>query len=210
MKHFKNWLVAGLFVWVPIGLTVWVVTLLLHSVDKLVPKQLSSQGIFGIHIPGVGLLFVMCILLITGMVATNMFGKTLLGFGDKLIMHIPIVKSIYKGIKQVSDTLLSSNGHAFRQALLVRFPHADAWTIAFITGTPSKNLMQKINNNTIETNVATNANNDFINVYVPTTPNPTSGYFIIVKRSDTKPLDMTVDEALRYVISMGTVDPTKH
>jgi uncharacterized membrane protein len=202
IKHFKHWLIAGLFVWVPVGLTLWVVTLLLHSVDQIVPKQFTSQQIFGVHIPGIGLIFALFILLITGIIATNMFGQTILGWGNKLIMHIPIVKSIYKGIKQVSDTLLSSNGHAFRQALLVRFPHSEAWTIAFITGTPSLELTSRITNiNDVDT--------DFINVYVPTTPNPTSGYFIIVKRRDTKTLDMTVDEALRYVISMGTVDPTK-
>ena len=203
MKHFKRWLIAGLFVWVPVGLTIWVVTLLLHAVDQIVPQQFTSRAILGFHIPGIGLLFAVVILLITGIIATNMFGKTILSWGNKFIMHIPIVKSIYKGIKQVSDTLLSSNGNAFRQALLVRFPHSNTWTIAFITGTPSDKLTQKI------TNIDT-VDIDYINVYVPTTPNPTSGYFIIVKRSDTKTLDMTVDEALRYVISMGTVDPTKN
>lgn len=207
MKHLKNYLITGLFVWIPIGLTMWVLTLLLHSVDQLVPQQFSSQHIFGIHIPGIGLLFVLCILIITGMIAKNIFGQTLINWGDKLIMQIPFVKSIYKGIKQVSDTLLASNGNAFRMALLVQFPHSNAWTIAFITGNPNKDIVKQIMGNDLAN--STNES-DYINVYIPTTPNPTSGYFIMVKKSETKALNMTVDEALRYVISMGAVDPTKH
>ncbi len=192
MKKFKNYFFAGLLVWLPVGLTIWVIHLLLTTVDQIIPEQLSKK-LFGVHIPGTGLLIALIILLITGIITKNMLGRRFLQLWDKLILQIPIVKSIYKGIKQVSDTLLSSNGNSFRKALLVKFPHNEAWTIAFITGTPSAKI---INNNL-----------DYVAVYVPTTPNPTSGYLIIVKKSDTIELNMSVDEALRYVISMGTINP---
>lgn len=194
MKNLKNYLLAGLLVWLPICLTVWIIKLLLDSLDKIIPSQVSIM-IFGIELPGMGLIFVLIILLITGVIARNVFGKSLVDFSNKVILKIPVVKSIYKGIKQVSDTLLSNSGNAFRKALLVRFPHHESWSIGFITGTTSKGA------------ITDNTHEEYLNVYVPTTPNPTSGYFIIVKRSDTKEIDMTVDEALRYVISMGTVDP---
>lgn len=192
MKHLKNYLFAGLLVWLPIALTVWILKLLITWVDQLFPSKF-----FGLYFPGLGLIITLLVLIITGIIAKNILGQKVIRFWDKIISNIPIVKSIYKGIKQVSDTLLSSNGNAFRKALLVKFPHNDAWSIAFITGVPGKTILD------IE-----NAD-EYINVYVPTTPNPTSGYFIIVRKSDTKEINMSVDEALRYIISMGTVDPTK-
>ena len=228
MKQFKHWLLTGLFVWIPIGLTIWIIKLLLHTFDTLIPHTLGIKNFIVFNIPGVGLLCVLAILILTGIATSNMFGKRVIKIGDKLIMQIPIVKSIYKGIKQVSDTLLSNNGNAFRQALLVKFPHSDAWTIAFITGQPSKHIIQQCQQNNYQTtqyhdtikshdnNTNSNntnyeserdINNEYINVYVPTTPNPTSGYFIIVNKKDTKALNITVDEALKYIISMGTVDP---
>jgi uncharacterized membrane protein len=194
VKKLKSYLFAGLLVWLPIGLTVWVLKLIISSVDAIIPAHLTHK-IFGTFIPGFGLLLTFIILLLTGIITKNFLGQKLFQLSDKILMHIPIVKSIYKGIKQVSDTLLSSSGNAFRKAILVRFPNTQSWTIAFITGTPSTSMF------------GDNAH-DYINVYVPTTPNPTSGYFIIVHKDDTKNLDMTVDQALRYVISMGTVDPS--
>lgn len=194
MKKLKNYLLAGLLVWLPIGLTFWIITSLIRFVDHLVPNQITSQAVLGINFPGAGLVIVLVGLLLTGVIATNFLGQTLINFSNKIIMQIPLVKSIYKGVKQVSDTLLSNNSKAFRKALLIRFPHQDAWTIAFITGTPQ--------------NIAATfagAEEEYFNVYIPTTPNPTSGYFLIVKKSDTRELNLSVDEALRYVISMGTV-----
>ncbi|HLX54216.1 MAG TPA: DUF502 domain-containing protein [Aquella sp.] len=195
MNKLKTYLFAGLLVWLPIGLTIWLINLIVRMVDAIIPSELTRH-IFGTYIPGIGILTTLIVLLITGIITTNFFGQKLLQLWHKLWMHIPIVKSIYKGIKQVSDTLLSSKGNAFRHAILIKFPNTQSWTIAFITGTPGKNIFG--NNAT-----------DYINVYVPTTPNPTSGYFIIVHKDDTKELNMTVDQALRYVISMGTVDPSK-
>jgi len=195
MKNFKNYLLAGILVWLPIGLTLWVLNVIITFVDQFVPAQLSSHAIFGIKIPGIGLLFTILVLFVTGLFTKNFLGQKFIELWNKFILHIPIVKSLYKGIKQVSDTLLSGSGHAFRKALLIKFPHNEAWTIAFITGTPSPRVM------------GGDSNQDYINVYVPTTPNPTSGYFLIIHKSNTKELDMTVDEALRYVISMGSLDP---
>ncbi len=195
IKKLKNYLFTGLLVWLPIGLTVWVIQLLIRSVDQIIPSKLSGIALFGTEIPGIGIVFALFILLLTGMVAKDIFGLKIINFWDKVISHIPIVKSIYKGIKQVSDTLLSGSGNAFRKAILVRFPNANAWTVAFITGAPSQNILEN--------------SSEYINVYVPTTPNPTSGYFIIVHKSDTKELNMTVDEALRYVISMGALESRK-
>ncbi len=195
MNKLKTYLFAGLLVWLPIGLTIWSINLVIHLVDSIIPSELTKH-IFGMYIPGIGIVVTFVVLLLTGIVATNFFGQKLLQLWDQLWMRIPIVKSIYKGIKQVSDTLLSSKGNAFRRAILIKFPSTESWTIAFITGTPGQNILG--DNST-----------DYINVYVPTTPNPTSGYFVIVHKNDTKELNMTVDQALRYVISMGAVDPSK-
>lgn len=195
MKLLRTYLIAGLLVWLPIGLTVWIIQLVIHGIDSFIPSQISSV-LFGVHIPGVGLLVTILIILLTGMIARNFFGQKIINFWDKIFSHIPIVKSIYKGVKQVSDTLLSSKGKAFRNAILIKFPHSNSYTIAFITGTPQQNIMGHEFEN-------------YINVYVPTTPNPTSGYFVIVHKDDTKELNMTVDQALRYVISMGAINPTE-
>ena len=191
MKNIKNYLLTGMLVWLPIGLTIWIIDFLVTFLDALLPHRLSTQKLIGIHIPGIGIIICFVVILLTGIIAKNVFGQKLFQLWDKIIFRIPIVKSIYKGIKQVSDTLLSSKGNAFRKAILVRFPHNEVWTIAFITG--SNNLIDN--------------ENEYINVYVPTTPNPTSGYLMIVKKSDTKEINMTVEQALRYVISMGAVDP---
>lgn len=194
MNKIKNYLFAGLLVWLPIGLTIWIIQFILSSLDAIIPAGLTIN-IFGKYIPGFGILVAFLLLLITGIITKNLLGQKLLALWNQLLLHIPIVKSVYKGIKQVSDTLLSSKGNAFRKAILVKFPHQDSWTIAFITGNPSNEIIGA-------------HNSDYINVYIPTTPNPTSGYFIIVHKEDTKELNMTVEQALRYVISMGTVDPT--
>jgi uncharacterized membrane protein len=140
MNKIKNYLFAGLLVWLPISLTIWIIKILLSSLDKIIPEELSKT-IFGVNIPGIGLVFVIIILLITGIIAKNVFGRSLLALGNKLILKIPVVKSLYKGIKQVSDTLLSHDGNAFRKALLVQFPQPNSWTIGFITGNTSSNTL---------------------------------------------------------------------
>ena len=193
----KRYLIAGLLVWVPLGITIWVLHFLVTTLDQtllLFPESARPDALLGMHVPGFGVVLSFAILLLTGIVAANFLGARLIGFWENVLGRIPVVKSIYSSVKQVSDTLLSDSGNAFRQALLVQFPHQGAWSIAFMTGTPASQ-------------VASHLTEEHISVYVPTTPNPTSGYFIIVPRSQVRELDMTVDEALKYVISMGVVSP---
>jgi uncharacterized membrane protein len=146
------------------------------------------------HIPGLSVIVMVAGLLLTGIFAANIFGQWWLTQGSRLLNKIPIVKSIYSSVKQVSDTLFSSSGNAFREAVLVEYPRQGSWTIAFVTGKPSGEAAQHLQG-------------DYLSLYVPTTPNPTSGFFLMVPRADVKVLNMSVDEALKYVISMGVVSP---
>lgn len=193
----KRYLIAGLIVWVPLVITIWVLHLLVSTLDQtllLVPESLRPEHLIGFAIPGLGVLLAALIVLATGIVAANFAGQRLIQFSESILGRIPFVKSIYSSVKQVSDTLLSDSGNAFRKALLVEFPHDGAWTIAFLTGTPPPS-------------VAAHLSGEHVSVYVPTTPNPTSGYFIIVPKSRVRELDMTIEEALKYVVSMGVVAP---
>ena len=195
----KRYLVAGLLVWVPLGITLWVLHFLVTTLDQtllLFPESAQPDRLLGMHIPGFGVLLSFAILFLTGVIAANFFGARLIRVWESLLGRIPVVKSIYSSVKQVSDTLLSDSGNAFRKALLVQFPHQDSWSIAFLTGTPAPA-------------VAEHLGEEHLSVYVPTTPNPTSGYFVIVPKSKVRELVMTVDEALKYVISMGVVAPRK-
>ena len=193
----KRYLIAGLLVWVPLGITIWVLHFLVTTLDQtllLVPESARPDALLGIHIPGFGVLLSFGILLLTGVITANFFGARLVQVWEAVLGRIPVVKSIYSSVKQVSDTLLSDSGNAFRKALLVQFPHEGVWTIAFLTGTPAPS-------------VSVHLSEEHVSVYVPTTPNPTGGYFIIVPKSRVRELDMTVDDALKYVISMGVVAP---
>ncbi|HEX6976159.1 MAG TPA: DUF502 domain-containing protein [Vicinamibacterales bacterium] len=193
----KRYLIAGLLVWVPLGITIWVLHFLLSTLDQtllLLPESLRPEHWLGFRVPGLGVVLAFLILLLTGVVAANILGQRLIRIWEAVLGRIPFVKSIYSSVKQVSDTLLSDTGNAFRKALLVEFPHQDSWTIAFLTGAPAPA-------------VARHLTEEYVSVYVPTTPNPTSGYFVMVPRSRVRELDMTVDEALKYVVSMGVVVP---
>jgi len=197
MSTLRRYLVAGLLVWIPLGITVWVLALIVDVMDqslRLLPDRFRSEALFGFHVPGLGIILTAAILLVTGALAANLFGRRLLALGHRLLSHIPIVRSIYGGVKQISDTLFSPEGKAFRRAVLVRYPHADAWTVALVTGTP-------------EHEVADILGREQISVFVPTTPNITAGFFLIVPRSETRPLEMSVDDALKYIISMGVAEP---
>jgi len=193
----KRYIVLGLLVWVPLGITIWVLHFLVTTLDQtlyLFPEGLRPDKLLGMHIPGFGVLLSFAILLLTGVIAANFFGAHLIRFWERMLGRIPVVKQIYSSVKQVSDTLLSDSGHAFRKALLVEFPHPGSWTIAFLTGLPASAVTRHLTE-------------EHVSVYVPTTPNPTSGYFLIVPKSRVRDLDMSVDEALKYVISMGVVAP---
>ncbi|MBS0446529.1 MAG: DUF502 domain-containing protein [Proteobacteria bacterium] len=201
----KKYLIAGLLVWLPLAITIWVLQAALGTLDDVFGWLLSgSQRLLPIaahdsietmrNIPGLGVVVMLTGLLLTGIFATNFVGQWSLRQGHRMLNQIPIVKSIYSSVKQVSDTLFSSNGNAFREAVLVQYPRAGAWTIGFVTGKPGGEA-------------ALHLQGDYLSVYVPTTPNPTSGFFLMVPRADAIVLQMSVDEALKYVISMGVVAP---
>jgi uncharacterized membrane protein len=193
----KRYFITGLLIWVPIGLTAWVLKFLISTMDQsllLLPDKFQPEVLLGMNVYGVGTILTLLVVFITGIMTANIIGQKLLVFWEGVLWRIPVVKSIYWSIKQVSDTIFSSKGEAFRKALLVQYPREGAWTIAFMTGQPGGD-------------VANHLKGDYISIYVPTTPNPTSGFFLMMLRSDVIELDMSVDEALKYIISMGVVSP---
>jgi len=195
----KKYLITGLLIWIPIVITIWVLKVIFDALDQsllLLPAQFRTENWLGMHIPGLGAILTVLVVLLTGVFATNFFGARLVQLWHDVLHRIPVVNSIYSSVKQISDTLFSSSGEAFRKALLVQWPREGMWTIAFMTGTPGGE-------------VAKHVPPDCIAVYVPTTPNPTGGYFVIVPRKDVIELEMTVDQALKYIISMGVVPPAR-
>jgi uncharacterized membrane protein len=195
----KRYIIAGLLVWVPLGITIYVLHFLVTTLDQtllLVPEAARPEAVFGFSIPGLGVVLSFAILLLTGVLAANFFGQRLIRTWEGILGRIPFVKSIYSSVKQVSDTVLSDQGTAFRKALLVEFPRTGCWTIAFLTGTPADS-------------VADHLTDEHLSIYVPTTPNPTGGYFVMVPKTAVRELDMSVDEALKYIISMGVVAPQR-
>ena len=195
----KRYIMAGLLVWVPLGITIYVILWLVGTLDQtllLLPEHLRPEALFGFHIPGLGVVLSFAILLVTGVIAANFFGLRLIRMWEALLGRIPFVKSIYSSVKQVSDTVLSDQGTPFRKALLDEFPRPGCWTIAFLTGMPADAVTDHLGG-------------DFVSIYVRTTPNPTGGYFVMVPRESIRELDMSVDEALKYIISMGVVAPRR-
>lgn len=193
-SHFKRYLLAGLLLWTPIAITIWVITWVFDALDNVLPVALRSEVLFGVHVPGFGVLVVVLFILITGFLAANLIGQKLVEVWEGVMRRIPLVRSIYSSVKQVSDTILSPNGQAFRQAVLVQYPRHGSWTIGFLTGTPSAE-------------VAAHLPTDCVSIYVPTTPNPTSGFFLMMPRAEVIELSIGVDAALKYVVSMGAVPP---
>ena len=193
----RRYFITGLLVWVPIVITVWVLSVLVGTMDQtllLLPPALRTEHWLGVYVPGMGALLTLLVIFLTGLFAANIIGQRLVRYWERAMARIPVVNSIYNGVKQVSDTLFSPTGQAFRKVLLVQWPSPGIWTIAFQTGKPGGD-------------VANHLQGDYISIYVPTTPNPTGGYFVMVARSAVVELDMSVDEALKYVISMGVISP---
>lgn len=201
----KKYIIAGLLVWLPLAITIWVLAWVVGLLDGVFQALLALAGAVLpagagealdrlAHVPGLGVLLLLLTMLLTGVFVANFVGQWWLRQWDRVLGQIPIVKSIYNSVKQVSDTLFSSSGQAFREAVLVQYPHQGLWTIAFVTGKPGGE-------------VAAHLNDDFVSLYVPTTPNPTSGFFLMAPRADVRVLAMSVDEALKYIISMGVVGP---
>jgi uncharacterized membrane protein len=195
----KKILITGLLIWIPLAITIWVLELIVSTMDQsllLLPPQFQPQALLGYQIPGLGALLTVVVVFVTGALASNILGQRLVLFWEKVLGRIPVVKTIYSSVKQVSDTLFAPGGQAFSKALLVQYPRKDSWTIAFLTGAPGRD-------------VAKHLQGEYVSVYVPTTPNPTSGFFLMMRRADVIELDMSVDEALKYVISMGVVPPER-
>jgi uncharacterized membrane protein len=193
----KKYLITGLLIWVPLVITVWVLSILVGTLDQsllLLPDNWQPREWLGFNIPGLGVLLTLAVVVLTGMLGANIIGQRMVRVWESLLSRIPVVKSLYSSVKQVSDTLFSSSGLAFRKALLVQYPRQGSWTIAFLTGQPGGD-------------VANYLTGDYLSVYVPTTPNPTSGFFLMMPKADVIELDMNVDEALKYIISMGVVAP---
>lgn len=193
----KKYFITGLLIWVPLGITAWVLSLIVRAMDQslmLLPRAVQPEQLLGIYIPGVGAALTLLVVLLTGVVAANIVGQKLVLFWEGVLARIPVVKSIYYSVKQVSDTLFSSSGVAFRKVLLVRYPHPEAWSVAFQTGHPARDVADLLPD-------------EHVGVFIPTTPSPVNGFFFFVKRRDVIELDMDVDEALKYIVSMGVVAP---
>lgn len=193
----KKYFITGLLIWIPLTITFMVLAWIVSSLDAILlwlPEQYHPRRYIGFDLPGTGVAASLLIVFFTGLVAANVLGQKIVQLWEALLARIPVVKSIYYSVKQVSDTLFSSNGQAFRKALLVQYPRHGTWTIAFLTGKPGGDA-------------ANHLQGDYVSVYVPTTPNPTSGFFLMLPRIDVIELDMSVDEALKYIISMGVVAP---
>jgi len=193
----KKYLITGLLVWVPLGITIWVLRFTIGTLDQsltLLPDSLQPDELLGVHIPGLGVILTFGVVFVTGILARNVFGQRILRWSDGLLARIPFVNSIYKGVKQVSDTLLSESGQSFRKVLLVRYPHPQAWSLAFQTSVPGEVLRQ--------------FDEEYVAVFIPTTPSPVNGFYFYVPRAETIELDMSVDEALKSIISMGVATPT--
>ena len=193
----RKYFVTGLLILVPIAITLWVLNLVIGTTDQsllLLPEKWRPGALIGFHVPGAGAVLTLLFILVVGLLTHNYFGKKVVYWWELLLKRIPVVNSIYSSVKQVSDTLLSSSGNAFRKAVLVQYPRQGSWTIAFVTGAPGGDVKNHLVG-------------DYISVYVPTTPNPTSGFFLMMPKADTIELDMSVDEALKYIVSMGVVAP---
>lgn len=197
MGSIRRWLLAGLLVLVPLAITLSVLNWIIGTLDQtllILPSDWHPDKLLGVHLPGFGVLLTFVVVLLMGALTSNFLGNKLVLLGNAVMRRIPIVRSIYSSVKQVSDTLFSENGNAFRKALLVQWPREGVWTIGFLTGTPGGDVVNHLPG-------------DYVSVYVPTTPNPTGGYFVMLKKTECVELKMSVDEALTYVISMGVVAP---
>jgi uncharacterized membrane protein len=197
MTALRRYLIAGLLIWVPLGVTLLVLMWLVDLMDRtllLLPLQYQPETLLGMRIPGLGIVLTVVVLLVTGVVAANLFGRQLVAGWEALLSRIPLVRSIYMGVKQLMEMLFSPSGQSFRKVLLIEYPRPGLWTLAFQTGVTVGEAQYK-------------TGHAVINVYVPTTPNPTSGFFIMVPQRDVVELEMSVDDGLKMLISMGAIVP---
>ncbi|MDX9741191.1 MAG: DUF502 domain-containing protein [Gammaproteobacteria bacterium] len=195
----RKYFITGLLIWIPLVITIWVLTVIVGTMDqslRVLPRAIHPETLLGFNIPGVGALLTLLVVFLTGLVTANIIGQRLIRFWEALLARIPVVKSIYYSVKQVSDTLFSGSGEAFRKVLLVHYPHPDAWSVAFQTGTPARQIGDLLDD-------------EHVSVFIPTAPSPVNGFFFFVKKSETIELDISVDDALKYIVSMGVVPPAQ-
>jgi len=192
MAYMKRYFVTGLLIWVPLGITLWVLSLLIGTMDQsllVLPAKWLPEAWLGVRIPGLGAILTLLVIMLTGVFGANFFGQKIIDFWERQLVRIPVVKTIYGSVKQVSDTILSGSGHAFRKVLLVRYPHPQAWSLAFQTNLPAE--------------VAGLLPEEHVAVFIPTTPSQVNGFYFYVKKSEVVELDLSVDRALKYIVSMG-------
>jgi uncharacterized membrane protein len=190
----KRYIITGLLIWVPVVITLWVLNLLVGTLDQtlqLLPQSFLTENWLGVHVPGLGVILTVLIVLFTGVFAANMLGQRLVQLWEGILARIPVVSTIYNSVKQVSDTLFSGTGHAFRKVLLVRYPHPQAWSLAFQTNVPAE--------------IAAQLPDEHVAVFIPTTPSPVNGFYFYLRREDVIEIDMPVDVAFKYIVSMGVV-----
>lgn len=194
----KKYFITGLLIWIPLAITAWVLALIVQTMDQsllLLPPSIRPEILLGFYIPGIGAIMTLLVVFVTGLITANIIGQRLVRFWEGVLSRIPVVKSIYYSVKQVSDTLFSGTGEAFRKVLLVRYPHPEAWAVAFQTGAPPREVTQ-------------HSRDEMVSVFIPTAPSPVNGFFFFVRKSDTVELDISVDDALKYIVSMGVVVPS--
>lgn len=193
----KKYFITGLLIWVPLVITAWVITAIVRTMDQsllLLPQAIHPETLLGFYLPGLGAVLTLLVVFLTGLVTANIVGQRLVAFWESVLSRIPVVKSIYYSVKQVSDTLFSGSGEAFRKVLLVRYPHPQAWAVAFQSGAPAHDVARELDD-------------EHISVFIPTAPSPVNGFFFFVRKSETIELDISVDDALKYIVSMGVVVP---
>lgn len=198
MTHLRRYLIAGLLVWAPLVITVLVVKFLVDVLDgtvMLLPADLRPENLLGFRIPGLGVVLTIVILLVTGMVVANLVGRTLVNLGERILARIPLVRTIYHAVKQVMETVFSDSGKSFRSVVMIEYPRKGIWTLAFLTGRPGADELES------------RTGRELSHIFVPTTPNPTSGFFLAIPSEDVIVLDMSVDDGLRLIMSGGVVSP---
>jgi uncharacterized membrane protein len=198
-KSIRSYLLAGLVVWLPVIVTFVVLRFIVDLLDRsiaLLPHAYQPEQLFGFHLPGYGVLLSLVLLFVTGVIATNFLGQRLMRWSEAILDRIPLVRSIYSATKQVMETVFSSNSQAFRKVLLVEYPRKGLWTIAFQTGVASDMVQE-------------HTGTEMLSIFIPTTPNPTSGFLMMVPKSDAKELSMSIDDALKLVISLGVMQAKK-
>jgi len=197
MTRVRNWVVAGLLIWIPLGVTVLIIGYLFELADKvllLLPDRLQPQNLIGFKIPGLGILLTAIIVIGTGMIFANLVGRRIVHVWEHVLARIPLVRSVYSSVKQITETLFSKQGKSFRKVVLVEYPRRELWTLAFVTG-ESAGIFDQL------------TGKDLVNLYVPTTPNPTSGFFLMVPKQDLVELDIPVEVGLKLILSTGVVVP---